>query len=203
LKAVAFTTDWQQVAVAAVPNSYVTYPVGASCIRNTLISEEVMVGAAAGAAMTGLCPIDDMIGVEAVAMTRGLVAGFFYFLIVGTAGIVFGVVREMFVSPALGHNLAIFIELPFLLGLSWLSCNWLVGVNGLPAKIPPRLAMSVAAFALLITMEYSLQFALQHLVAARAAAPDWRWGDYIGLAGQIAYGLFPLFATANTEPVTG
>jgi hypothetical protein len=57
--------------------------------------------------------------------------------------------------------------------------------------------MGLVAFALLMAMEQSLAFALQKLVVAQAAQA-WTIIDYIGLAGQAAFGLMPVFVKSNS-----
>ena len=136
-------------------------------------------------------------------MRVSLVAGFFYFLICGSAGVIFGVLREMFVTPVLGRSIAVFIELPFMLLICWFGCRLMVRLLKVPDKIWPRIAMGAVAFAGLIGMEQSLQLAMKLLSISGFTAATWTLGDYFGLAGQIAYGLFPLFVSADTEPETG
>lgn len=126
------------------------------------------------------------------AMKVSLVAGFFYFLVVGTAGVVFGTLREMFVSPMFGRNIAVVLELPLMLAIAWFSCQRLVRWCDVSDKLLLRLVMGITAFTLLIVMERSLAFALQTLVVAQAPSP-WTVVDYMGLAAQAAFGLMPLF----------
>jgi hypothetical protein len=135
-------------------------------------------------------------------MRVSLVAGFFYFLIGGSAGVIFGVLREMFVTPVLGRSTAVFIELPFMLLICWFGCRLMVRLLKVPDKIWSRIAMGAVAFAGLIGMEQSLQLAMRLLSINGFTAVTWTLGDYFGLAGQIAYGLFPLFVSADTEPET-
>lgn len=126
-------------------------------------------------------------------MRVSLVAGFFYFLIVGAAGVFFGALREMFVSPTIGRDVAVVLELPVMLYIAWYSCRLLIKWCAVPQKILPRFVMGLAAFTLLMAMEQSLSFALQKLVVAQAPQP-WTIIDYVGLAGQVAFGLMPLYA---------
>jgi hypothetical protein len=129
-------------------------------------------------------------------MKVSLVAGFFYFMIVGAAGVLFGTLREMFVSPVLGHGVAVIFELPLMLAIAWFSSQRLVKWCGVSDKLLLRLVMGVAAFALLMGMEQSLSFALQKLVVAQAPQA-WTVIDYVGLAGQAAFGFMPLFVRSN------
>jgi hypothetical protein len=135
-------------------------------------------------------------------MKSGLIAGFFYFLIVGAAGVTFGILREMFVTPMLGRTLAILFELPFMALIGWFGCRLIVRLTKLPEENLPRIAMGLFAFGLLMAMEQSLQFAINMLLQGGRAAAPWAIGDYIGLAGQIATGVFPMFITEDTVEET-
>ncbi len=131
-----------------------------------------------------------------------MIAGFFYFLIVGAGGVSFGILREMFVTPALGRSLAIIVELPFMLLLAWYGCQMIVRLVKVQEKILPRVAMGATAFGLLMVMEQTLQFALRFLLQGNVAAGPWTIGEYMGFAGQLAYGAFPLFMALDTEQET-
>jgi hypothetical protein len=136
-------------------------------------------------------------------MKSGWIAGFFYFLIVGTAGVVFGVLREMFLTPALGRTFAITMELPVMLLIAWYGCRLMVRWVKVPEEYLPRIAMGALAFGLLMAMEQSLQLALRLLLQGGVAATPWTLGDYLGLAGQIAYALFPLLISEDIAQETG
>jgi hypothetical protein len=135
-------------------------------------------------------------------MRVSLVAGFFYFLIAGSAGVCFGILREMFVTPVLGRSLAVFVELPFMLLICWFGCRLLVRLLKVPEAYLPRFAMGAVAFGGLIGMELALQWALELATINTVTPAMWTLGDYFGLAGQVAYGLFPLFVTEDTEPAS-
>jgi hypothetical protein len=135
-------------------------------------------------------------------MKSGVIAGFFYFLIVGAAGLTLGILREMFLTPTLGRTIAILFELPAMLLIAWLGCRLIVRLTKLPEENLPRLAMGVFAFCLLMAMEQSLQFAINTLLQGGRASAPWVIGDYLGLAGQIATGFFPMFITEDTVEET-
>jgi hypothetical protein len=125
-------------------------------------------------------------------MKVSLIAGFFYFLIVGTAGVLLGTLREMFVSPVFGHGVAVVLELPLMLAIAWFFCQRLVKWCGVSDQLLLRLLMGLAAFTLLMGMEQSLSLALRTFVVAQAPQP-WTVIDYIGLGAQAVFGLMPLF----------
>ena len=139
-------------------------------------------------------------------MRVSLIAGFFYFLIVAIAGVGFGVLREMFVTPTTGKAIAVLIELPFMLTIAWYACQWLLRVTEVPASWVMRALVGATAFGLLIVMEQLLAFALRHLILAdttgAALAYAWTLGDWFGLAGQIAFGLFPVLLMLNNSRAT-
>jgi hypothetical protein len=135
-------------------------------------------------------------------MQIGVIAGFFYFLIVGTAGVVLGTLREIFLTPMIGRSFAIGLELPVMLLIAWYGCRLIVKLTKIPEENIPRFVMGVFCFGLLIGMEQSLQFAIKMLLQGGKDAAPWIAADYIGLAGQIATAFFPMFIVADTVEET-
>lgn len=119
-------------------------------------------------------------------------AGAAYFAIVFAVGFALGTVRTLFIAPRLGEHLAVVIELPFMLGASWLACGWAVRRWQVVAAAGPRLTMGAVAFGLLMIAELTLS----------ATAFDRSPADFLrnlstphgltGLAGQIIFALIPL-----------
>lgn len=137
-------------------------------------------------------------------MKQSFLAGFFYFLIVGAAGIALGVLREMFVTPQFGKTFAVILEVPLMLMLAWYSCRMLLRLVGVSHHMALRLLMGVTGFVLLLAMEQALAMALAMAIGStsqKLAFTQWPIADYIGLAGQVAFGLFPVFVRTGTEPV--
>ena len=135
-------------------------------------------------------------------MRAGVIAGFFYFLIVGLAGVTFGILREMFLTPVLGRTFAILFELPFMLLIAWFGCRLIVRLTGIPEENLPRIVMGLFAFGLLMTMEQSLQLAINMLLQGGRDAAAWAIGDYIGLAAQFVTALFPMFISEDIAQAT-
>lgn len=125
-------------------------------------------------------------------MPAAIAAGVAYFAIVYAIGFVLGTIRTLLLMPRVGLLAAIVIELPLLLGASWLICRWLTQALALPATSGPRIAMGLVAFALLLAAEAALSMLLigetfaQHLASYRGLP------QLLGLAGQILFALFPL-----------
>ncbi|MDQ7010342.1 MAG: hypothetical protein Q9M29_00840, partial [Mariprofundaceae bacterium] len=57
---------------------------------------------------------------------KALQAGIAYFAMVFAAGFMLGIVRVMLLAPNVGETLAVAIELPIMLAVSWISCSMLI-----------------------------------------------------------------------------
>lgn len=116
-------------------------------------------------------------------------AGSAYFLIVFAIGFGLGVIRTLLVIPRFGEVLAVCIEVPILLALSWLVCGWLVRKARVSTATASRLTMGITAFALLMLAELALSMLLA------GATPAEHWATYRKLAAQIGLGAQLLFAS--------
>lgn len=124
-------------------------------------------------------------------MTRAIVAGALYFLAVFALGFVLGTLRTLFLAPRLGAAAATALEIPVMLGFSWLACGWLLRKWSVPDALPARFAMGATAFVLLMIAEAGVSVLLlgrtlrEHLGTYRELAA------LLGLAAQVAFALFP------------
>lgn len=108
-------------------------------------------------------------------------------------GFALGTLRSLWLAPAIGEVAAVASELPLMLLASWLFARHLVRRHRI-APGAPALAMGLAAFALLLASELALGlFALGQSPGEWAAALL-RPAGALGLAGQIAFALFPALA---------
>lgn len=125
-------------------------------------------------------------------MQHAVRAGLAYFAIVFAAGFLLGTVRILAGVPLLGETLAVVIELPFMLAVSWLACDWLIARFSVPRTLLVRFTMGGLAFALLAIAEICVSvFGLdrtigEHFESYLAAHA------MIGLAGQLVFALFPV-----------
>ena len=126
-----------------------------------------------------------------------LVAGAVYFGIVYPVGFALGAVRVLATAPRLGETVAVLIEAPLILTVSWLASQRCVARFGVPPMTAARLVMGLAAFGLLMTSEFSLALLAFGRSAADQMAGFRSPGGAIGLAAQVAFGLFPLLSTAE------
>lgn len=122
-----------------------------------------------------------------------LLAGSVYFALVFAAGFALGVVRVLIISPHFGEFAAVLLELPVILLVSWFACDWIVRTLRLSAEFKDRLLMGGTAFGLLLLAEagvatLGLGRSFDEHVSHYATLPA-----QIGLTGQVAFALFPLF----------
>jgi hypothetical protein len=121
-----------------------------------------------------------------------LKAGLLYFVGVFALGFALGGIRLIFLVPALGEFLAVLIEVPVILGLSWLLCARAIHKLQLAAEPRARLLMGAVAFVLLMLAEFLLaRFMFGESTAVYLAGFGTAAG-LLGLAGQIVFALFPL-----------
>ena len=128
---------------------------------------------------------------------RAARAGLAYFALVLLVGTGLGTVKILLAEPRLGAVSVALIELPLMLGASWLICGWVVERLAVPADAGSRLLMGGLAFALLMAAELALALFViggsvaDHFEAYRDAAP------LLGLAGQIIFAAFPLIRASK------
>ena len=125
-------------------------------------------------------------------MARAVTAGAAYFGVAFALGFLMGVVRTLLIVPLTGELAAVALELPLMVGASWIACGWALRRFAVPADLGSRLAMGGAAFALLMGAELLVSVliagrSLDAHVALYRTAPV-----LLGLGGQLAYAAFPL-----------
>ncbi len=134
-------------------------------------------------------------------MGRAALAGSIYFALVFAAGFALGVPRTLWLEPAVGPVAAVLVELPLMLAVAWLVCVRLL--RRWPLRRAGATVMGGVAFALLLGAEAGLSVGL----AGRSLAAHWAlYGDTahrLGLAGQIAFALFPLVQAWRSAAARG
>lgn len=124
---------------------------------------------------------------------RSLIAGTTYWALIFALGFVLGTIRVLWLAPRLGETLAGFVELPFILGASWLVARWLVRRFAI-RQTSEALATGGIAFALLMAAELVLATTLFEMSASEWLANITRPPGLYGLLGQIAFALMPWLA---------
>jgi hypothetical protein len=123
---------------------------------------------------------------------RATAGGAVYFASVFLIGAGLGTGRILLLEPGLGPVLATLVELPLMIGASWLVCGWVVKRLAVPGERSARLLMGGIAFLLLMAAELALTLFVfggsiaGHFQAYRDPAP------LIGLAGQLVFAALPL-----------
>ena len=126
------------------------------------------------------------------SLPRSAAAGFAYFAVVFAAGFVLGAVRVLALAPRLGESVAVLLELPVMLAVSWRSCRWVIARLEVPKASSARLVMGGLAFAMLMIAEMGISIfgfgrtLSDHLEYYR------QMPVLLGLAGQIAFAAFPI-----------
>ena len=94
---------------------------------------------------------------------RVLRASLVYFALTFGAGFVLGPFRILVLVPRLGARTAELIEMPVMIGITWLAARWVTQKFSVPPERGPRLSMGVMAGALLLLAEFMLVLRLRGL----------------------------------------
>jgi hypothetical protein len=132
-------------------------------------------------------------------MRKALIAGFWYFAAGFGAGYALGAIRVLFVEPRLGQDMAIMIEAPIMLAITWRLSGFFVRRFDVSLAATGRLLMGALALTLLLCAETLLGLAMGQSLDAQIQNYD-APGKLIGLAAQILFALFPLLQALIKQP---
>lgn len=120
-------------------------------------------------------------------MSPTVKAGLAYVIPVFAVAFLLGALRVTLIAPQTGPLIAVAIEVPVVLALSWHVAGRVL------TRWPQvhRLAMAAVAFTLLMLLELATALAFGQTPAQFVAAMTTPAGA-LGLAGQIGFGLIPL-----------
>jgi hypothetical protein len=124
-------------------------------------------------------------------IARSFVAGLAYFAAVFAAGFVLGTVRVLLLAPVVGESLAVAVELPIMLSLSWVACKGIAKRFQVPSDLPSRAWMGGSAFGLLMVAEMGVSLFMFGRPFSAHLAHYREVPALLGLAGQIAFAAFP------------
>lgn len=130
-------------------------------------------------------------------MENALKAGAIYFFLAFAAGFAFGTLRTLVIAPAIGDTIAVALELPIMLVISWIACGWVLRRIRLSNLTYHRIAMGAFAFILLMVAEVLVSTQLASRDLASHFALYRTLPAVMGLIGQAAFAVFPLFRTAD------
>lgn len=107
-------------------------------------------------------------------------------------GFGFGIARNVFLLPIFNDTLAVLMEVPLVLSLSWVLCVRSVVRMEVAHNALDRAIMGAIAFLLLIGAELLLWHVMFDYPTAAFFARYNGTAEMIGLAAQIGFALFPL-----------
>jgi hypothetical protein len=122
-------------------------------------------------------------------MKQALRTGTVYFVAVFAAGFVLGVLRTLLLAPLLGPLWAVLIELPVILGVSWLVCTRIMRRS--PLSPAAAAGMGAVACSLLMLAEAGLSMLLAGRSLAEHLSLYAQLPHQLGLAGQLAFAVIP------------
>ncbi|XOV88197.1 MAG: hypothetical protein ACFHX7_25105 [Pseudomonadota bacterium] len=117
-----------------------------------------------------------------------ITGGLVYFAAALLLGFLLGTLRTLVMIPLVGEVVAVLLELPIILALTWLCCRQIIGRFGIAPRWQDRFQMGALALVILLTVEF-LMFV--YLFDNAPGSFLTRPGDLLGLAGQGIYALFP------------
>ncbi|KAL3800079.1 hypothetical protein ACHAW5_004446 [Stephanodiscus triporus] len=123
-----------------------------------------------------------------------LLPGLIYFALVFALGFVLGIGRALFLQavPSAGRLTGVLIEVPIMLGASWILCRDLVRRFAVVSTVVARAVMGGLAFALLLLAELLIGALLFGRGPAEHVALYAEASYALGFLAQIGFGLMPL-----------
>lgn len=125
-------------------------------------------------------------------MPQPVKASLIYFVLVFAAGFLLGTFRVTFLVPRFGPTMAVLIEVPIMLAISWNACGIVLRHVPVPDALAQRAVVAGVAFGCLLLAETALGLLafghpLSQQLAHYASAPG-----ALGLIGQVLFALIPL-----------
>ncbi|HUB44774.1 MAG TPA: hypothetical protein VMB73_07305 [Acetobacteraceae bacterium] len=118
-------------------------------------------------------------------------AGACYFAAVYAAGFVLGAIRVMIIAPRIGETIAVLLEAPVILAISWAVARRMTRWRGVPADLAPRLLMGLVAFVLLMLAELVVSTLVFHRSVIDHVSAYGSSAGAIGLVAQFAFAALP------------
>lgn len=134
-------------------------------------------------------------------MMRILLTGIAYAAAVFSAGFMLGVLRTLVLVPLLGELAAVLVELSVILTIAWLVCTRILRRYLLSPKAAA--AMGAIAFLLLMLAEAGLSTLLAGRSLAEHLALYAQLAHQVGLAGQLAFAVFPWMQALRSQTPPG
>ena len=119
-------------------------------------------------------------------------AGLVYFGVVFTFAFVMGIVRTLLVAPNVGPTVAVWLELPVVLAVSWVAARRLLRHRSF--TLPQRLIVGVTAFVATMVSEAAFAHVLRGQTVGQWAETLSSPLGLVGLAAQIGFAAMPALA---------
>jgi hypothetical protein len=129
-------------------------------------------------------------------------AGLVYFALTFGAGFVLGPFRILVLVPRLGARAAELVELPVMLGITWLAARWVTQRFSVPPQRGPRLSVGAMAGALLLLAEFTLVLRLRGLTLEEYFATRDPVSGAAYYAAVLLLVLMPLLVNRGTATAT-
>lgn len=123
-------------------------------------------------------------------MSRELRGAMWYLSAGFGMGFVLGPIREFLLVPMMGRVLALFVELPLLLGFCWWISPRIIRRCAIPPG-EPRLRMGFAALSMLLVLEFTLGVALRGWDLASWVKDFATIPGLVTLLGYLIFALIP------------
>ncbi len=132
---------------------------------------------------------------------RAFKAGLLYCVVLFAASLVLSAVRTLWVSPLAGELVAVWLEAPVMLAISWSASAWVAERLELSESFLDRLVMGGVALAVLIAVEAFVAIVAGGRTLRDYLLTDGQSGMLLGLLAQLGFAVFPLLRTRrNQEP---
>jgi len=118
-------------------------------------------------------------------------AGLLYFLGVFLVAFCLGAIRTIVVAPRVGATIAVLLETPIILVVSWWMSGWCTRHFNVGAATADRALMGATAFTILMLAEFALSVVFFHRSLADYAATFRTIPGAIGLLAQIGFAMIP------------
>ena len=123
---------------------------------------------------------------------RAFKAGLLYCAMVFAAGVVFGAVRNVWIAPLSGEMVAVWLEAPIMLAISWSASAWVVERLEVSESFIDRLLMGGVALAVLVCAEGLLAILASGRSLSEYVLFYGHSGLLLGLLAQLGFAVFPI-----------
>ena len=123
---------------------------------------------------------------------RAFKAGLLYCAVVFAAGVVFGAIRYVWIAPLSGEMVAIWLEAPIMLAISWSASAWIVERLEVSESFLDRMLMGGVALAVLVCAEAVLAVLFNGHSIGEYLLFRGHSGLLLGLLAQLGFAVFPI-----------